>query len=67
MTKTEKVVKYLLDKGLVEVESKSRKYRTFEKSGSKNLYFVGKRAAVRTGKCISKSFSITNVVHKRIK
>ena len=66
MTKTDKVIEFLTGKGMIEIKSKSMKYRTFESPSSKRLYFVGKRGAVKTGKCSSKSFSITSNVHKEM-
>ena len=66
MTKTNKVIQYLTDKGVVEIKSKSMKYRTFENPSSGKLYFIGKRGAVRTGKCSSKSFSITSIINREM-
>ena len=65
----EKVIDYLTEKGLVEIESKSGKYRTFMKKNDINAYhyFVGKKGAVRVGKCSSKSISITRKIHGLIK
>ena len=66
MTKTDKVIQFLTGKGMIEIKSKSMKYRTFEKPSSGKLYFVGKRGAVRTGKCSSKSFSITSMINREM-
>jgi hypothetical protein len=56
--------------GCKEVESNSRKYRTFERpSGSAvdTFYFVGKKGALRVGRCASKSCSVEQVVPAMLK
>lgn len=60
-TKQERIIKYLIEKGCVEIESKSYKYRTLKRPDKENwLFFVGKNGAVRTGKISSASVSITD-------
>jgi hypothetical protein len=59
-TKREKVVALLLDRGCAEVESNSRKYRTFKSPNSADkYYFVGRKGALRFGKNVSNSSSLT--------
>jgi hypothetical protein len=64
-TKQERIAEYFLKGGLKEIiPSKSRKYRQFEKHdkvlGKKN-YWVGRNGAVRYGKTVSKSISLTDL------
>jgi hypothetical protein len=63
MTKTEKLVRALIQMGAKEIPSTSRKYRTFtrldEQAGS---YFIGKAGALRTGRCVSNSVSLERFV-----
>jgi len=60
MTRQEIYATYLLQKGCKEViPSKSRKYRQFL-SPKGATYWLGKSGAIRSGKAISKSFSLTN-------
>lgn len=66
-TKTQKIIEYLEEKGYVEDPKDRSKYRAFtdpNKPGYK--YFVGKRGALRHGKCATKSISITDAINKRI-
>jgi len=66
MKKQDKVIEFLKQKGCKEVESKSRKYRKFSRSTDEKFYFVGRNGALRAGKNISKSISLTNSVNKKI-
>jgi hypothetical protein len=66
-TKAERIAEYLVKtKGAVEVPSRSRKYRTFTRPDipkdlfQETFYFVGKAGAVRTGRTISDSYSISS-------
>ena len=65
MTKQEKVVQFLINRGDREVPSRSRKYRTFERgAGSEwaRYWFVGKCGALRTGPKVSDSVSVTSLI-----
>ena len=67
MTKQEKVVKLLTDNGCKEVESRSGKYRTFERNGGPvdcPFWFVGKKGALRTGRNSSSSYSMERLLEK---
>lgn len=66
-TLADKVIDFLIEKGMKEVPSKSRKYRTFSPPNRDDFYFVGKKGAVRVGKTSSKSFSISDKIHSLIK
>ena len=58
-TKAEKVIAYLKSCGCSEVTSKSRKYRTFTRPGREGFYYVGKCGALRAGKTVSDSISLS--------
>ncbi len=58
-TQQEKVIEYLTKKGFVELKSRSGKYRRFSSSHEGQYYFIGRKGAVRVGRCASNSFSIT--------
>lgn len=62
-TRQEAICNKILAKGLKEVKGKSTKYRTFKRENGE-FYFVGKNGALRTGKSVSDSFSITSLVAK---
>jgi len=49
-----------------EVPSNSRKYRKFEKGGKSSYFFVGRNGAVRAGKSISNSISLTSFAHRQM-
>ena len=66
MTYTQKVEEHFKDSGLVEVPSRSRKYRKF-KSKSGKIYWLGKSGAVRVGETIGKSISISRRIKAIIK
>ena len=68
MTKTERVIR-LLTVGLkkTELKNNSRKYRKFTGRDSEHFYFVGKSAAVRSGKNASNSISITSLFHSNMR
>lgn len=55
-----KIIQGLIDRGFVETQNKSRKYRAFEKEGIKGFLFVGKNGALRRGLTATKSLSWTN-------
>ncbi len=68
MTKQEQIAQALLRAGKVEVQSKTSKYRVFTRTSADEgnaetgpspatFYFVGNMGALRTGTCVSKSFS----------
>jgi len=68
MTKSEKVVQLLLGNGAKEVESNSRKYRTFERPQGPPgcpFWFVGRKGALRTGKCSSNSYSVSRLIKEK--
>lgn len=67
MTKTEKAIQFLKSKGLVEICGKSTKYRTFKKPVGSTLYFVGKAGAIRKGRTVSESVSVSDQIHAYIK
>lgn len=58
-TKAEKIIQELLKWGCKEVASKSRKYRQFKRPNFDNYYFVGRHGALRVGKTVSNSVSLT--------
>ena len=61
ITKTQKIINGLVDKGHEEVPCKSSKYRQFTVPFKPDTFiFVGKRCAVRVGTCASKSYSVTH-------
>lgn len=63
-TRQEIIIERLLQSGCVEEVSRSKKYRQFKKPGQKNdYYFVGKNGALRTGKNISGSISLANILN----
>ena len=67
MTKREKVVQLLTKCGCKEVESRSGKYRAFErKFGPPDcpFWFVGKKGALRTGRNSSNSHSAWYILEK---
>lgn len=55
MSKTEALLAFVLDKGFVEIPSKSNKYRTFGHPSFEWRYFIGKRGALRKGRNVSSS------------
>ena len=59
MNKRERIVKFLLEKGCIEVVCRSKKYRQFLRPGRSDYYFVGRNGALRAGKNISESISLT--------
>jgi len=49
--------------GIIEIESRSSKYRVFVNSATpEQYYFVGKKGALRKGRCASKSYSLEHIV-----
>jgi len=65
-TKREQLVNALISNGAVEVESRTRKYLTFQFPNGRLLYFVGKSGALRCGKCASQSFSVSEVAKAKL-
>ena len=57
MTKTEKLIIGAEKLGWKKVESKSGKYKTFEKDGYNKL-FIGRKGAIRYGKNSSSSRNV---------
>lgn len=57
-----------LNTGCVEVESKTRRYRSFIHTESKAVYFLGKAGAVRYSKegKVSTSFSVKDSLKARL-
>ncbi len=67
-TLQERIARYLVDgRGFREVESRSRKYRQFQAPGAESYYFVGRSGAVRSGRIVTNSSSITPQVQKHMK
>jgi len=60
--KEDKIVEILLAKGCKEIKSKSKKYRKFERPGTTDFYFIGHNGALRAGKNISDSVSLTRFI-----
>ena len=68
-TLTDRVVRFLVEKlKATEIPSKNR-YRKFSKHSSdeESFYWVGKNGAVRSGKSISGSASLTKYMHSLMK
>lgn len=69
MTKQEKVVQLLTESGCKEVESRSGKYRTFERNSGPTdcpFWFVGRKGALRTGRNSSNSYSVSRLIENKI-
>ena len=64
-TKAEQVAAKLLELGAREVTTTSRKYRRFDFRAQ--TYWVGKAGAVRVGKTITDSFSVSDQFHMALK
>lgn len=63
MTKSDKIVVYLLGKGFEEEESRSRKWRKFRDPMEPGLYcFVGTGGGLRKGRNLNDSISLTRYV-----
>lgn len=58
-TKAERIAEYLTGKGYREVASSSRKYRKFVRDHDLNAMWVGKCGAVRVGRTVSDSISLS--------
>jgi hypothetical protein len=63
-TKRERIIAALGTIGYTEVPSNSRKYRCLQSRRAGHTYFVGKNGAVRAGKTISDSVSMTHIVER---
>lgn len=67
ITKRDKVIDYLTKKGSKELPCRSSKYRQFTKPEKEGIfYFVGKKGALRTGRCSSKSISLTRWIEREL-
>ena len=56
------ILRHIQDDGFTEVEGRSRKYRKFTKDAPTRIgvfLFVGRKGAVRKGRSISNSISLT--------
>ena len=63
-TKAEKIIELILSKGCKETRSKTKKYRQFIRPDKPGIYyFVGKNGALRSGRNISSSISLTSCIH----
>lgn len=66
-TLTDRVVRFLIE-GLSKTEMPSKnRYRKFSSSRPETFYWVGNVGAIRVGKNISNSFSLTAKVHANMK
>jgi len=60
----DKIIEFLKERfSMKEVPSKSRKYRLLV-GPKKDLYWIGRRGAVRVGRTLSDSQSITDYIRK---
>lgn len=65
-TLQERVIDFLTRQyGVTEVAGRSRKYRQFK--GKDTMYFIGRNGGVRTGRTVSDSVSITDMVHRMMR
>lgn len=68
LTLQERVVRYLVEGvGMKEAPSRSRKYRKFIFTDLERAYWVGRKGAVRVGKTVSNSISLTDRIIPLIK
>ena len=67
MKESDRIIRFLTE-GLHcnEIPSKS-KYRQFKKNNTNGFYFVGKNGALRAGKNISNSISLTDHIEANMK
>lgn len=63
----DKFAESLKSEGFVEVKGRSSKYRVFSKSGKEENYYLGKNGAVRKGKNIADSISLTRFYNVKTK
>lgn len=64
MTGQETIVQYLTQAGCREVKSVSRKYRQFTTPKRPGIfYYIGRQGAVRRGRSVSSSVSLTSFVN----
>lgn len=65
MTRQETIVAYLTQAGCREVVSRSRKYRQFttRPKPTGKFYFVGRQGAIRKGRSVFSSISLTGFVN----
>lgn len=62
MTKTQKIIDFLLENNYQEVQSPSRKYRKFVTPGRVHALWVGKAAAFRSGPIASNTIDATHLL-----
>lgn len=67
MNKSEQVIKYIKSIEAIELPSTSRKYRKFTHPDMGRFYFVGKSGALRVGRSIADSISLTTSVGQLLK
>jgi len=66
-TLTDRVIRHLTE-GLKKTELPSKKrYRKFTGSGPDSFYWVGNNGAMRAGKNVSESVSLTHQVHANMR
>lgn len=65
-TKADQLAAMLEANGYREIRGTSRKYRKFTKSSDGMFYFVGKAGALRHGRNIAESISLTDYYAARL-
>lgn len=65
----DKIAEYLEASGMVEIESPSQKFRRFKKKneGRESFYWLGRKGAVRAGRTLSESISVTHLIKERMR
>jgi len=66
-TVQEKICEWLVGRGFEEVKPTTVKYRRFKSRKEGFFYFVGKKGAVRAGRVVSSSLSITDRIKQMMK
>lgn len=66
MTLAEKTANVLKSMGYQEIESPSRKFRKFEHREHGRILWLGRKGAVRSGKTLTASWSVTDKVKKYV-
>lgn len=68
MTLRDRVIEKLKARGCRELPSPSRKYRKFTyPQSSDRFYWVGKAGALRIGRTVGESFSVSSAMHFALK
>ena len=67
LVQQDKISKWLVSRGFEEVPSTTKKYRRFKSNKEGFFYFVGRKGAVRVGRVVSKSFSVTDKIKYMMK